>query len=178
MINFLCKSVLVLGTALTLTACGGSSSGSESEAPVKAPDTDSGAKTFDSLVRTFSIQNETCPNGGIEIEMGIDSNSNGRLDSDEVDQARTQTVCHGANGSSGEDGKNSLILITQPTIEECPEGGRKLVIGLDQNSNGVFDAEEVSQVELVCNQTAQLNSLVSTSAEPAGNNCAAGGGAN
>ncbi len=175
MIKLLSKSVLVLGTVLTLTACGGSSSGSKPAAPVKAPDTGSGAKIFDSLVRTFSIQNEECPNGGIEIEMGIDSNSNGRLDSDEVDQARTQTVCHGANGSSGEDGKNSLILITQPTIEECPEGGRKIVIGLDQNSNGVLDAEEVSQVELVCNQTAQLNSLVSTSAEPAGNNCVAGG---
>lgn len=177
MIKLLSKSVLVLGTALTLTACGGSSSSSEPEA--KAPETGSDLKTLDSLVRTFSIQNEECPNGGIEIEMGIDSNGNARLDPNEVDHNRTQTICHGADGSDGENAEGSLISITSATVDECTDGGKKILIGLDSNSNHILETAEVQKTELICNAVvntaSSISSLVSTSAEAIGENCSGGG---
>lgn len=195
----LSKSLLIFATALTLSACGGSSSSSNSDPSPQAPET----KTLDSLVRTLTVQNEECPNGGIEVEMGIDANGNQRLDPSEVDHTRTQTICHGANGldgengadgvsgSNGEDGTNgedgaagnngssSLIAITAASSEECEVGGKKILIGIDLNANNVLDTDEVLQAEIICNQVinteTQIGSLVSTSAEQIGDNCAAGG---
>jgi hypothetical protein len=40
---------------------------------------------------------EDCPNGGVVLEHGIDTNENGELDPAEV--TKTYVVCHGANGS-------------------------------------------------------------------------------
>ncbi|MCP4754688.1 MAG: hypothetical protein GY866_27725 [Proteobacteria bacterium] len=48
-----------------------------------------------------------CANGGITIESGIDDNGNGLLDTAEVDN--TQTVCHGEDGSDGDDGMSAFI---------------------------------------------------------------------
>ena len=45
---------------------------------------------------------EDCPNGGVVIGYGIDENTNGVLDEDEVDG--TETICHGTNGADGQDG--------------------------------------------------------------------------
>jgi pimeloyl-ACP methyl ester carboxylesterase len=182
----LSKSLFIMTITFALSACGGSSSGGNSDPVSQAPEAD--IKTLDSLVHTFSIQNDQCPNGGIEIEMGIDANSNQRLDPGEVDHGRTQTVCHGANGLDGEngtdgndgsDGSNSLISITSATIDECPASGKKILIGVDLNANNILDVDEALQTEIICNQVinteTQIGSLVSTSAEQPGNNCAAGG---
>lgn len=185
MIKLLCKPVLILSAALTLTACGGGASGGGPDSAEQSPASNSDLKTFDSLVRTFSIQSEECPNGGIEIEIGIDSNGNGRLDPEETDHNRTQTTCHGTNGSegiSGTDGTNgnsSLISITSATVDECAVGGKKILIGVDLNANNILDADEALQTEIICNQAIstgiKIGSLVSTSVEQPGNNCAAGG---
>ncbi len=119
----LSNSILIFSAAIILTACGGSNSntGPGALTLAKASESDFNLKTFDSLVRTFSIQTEECLNGGIEIEMGIDNNGNGRLDTSEVDNDRTQTICHGSDGSSGSDGTNgssSLISITSATTAQ------------------------------------------------------------
>ena len=45
---------------------------------------------------------ENCPNGGVVIGYGIDENTNGVLDTNEVDG--TETICHGTNGADGQDG--------------------------------------------------------------------------
>lgn len=182
----LSKSLFIMTITFALSACGGSSSGGNSDPVSQAPEAD--IKTLDSLVHTFSIQNDQCPNGGVEIEMGIDANSNQRLDPGEVDHGRTQTVCHGANGldgsngtdgNDGSDGSNSLISITSTTAGECSAGGKKILIGVDLNANKILDANEALQTELICNEVinteTQIGSLVSTSAEQVGNNCAAGG---
>ena len=42
---------------------------------------------------------DQCPNGGIEIEHGIDSNGNGMLDVEEV--ANTYILCDGKNAANG-----------------------------------------------------------------------------
>lgn len=44
-----------------------------------------------------------CPNGGVVINQGIDTNRNGKIDADEV--SSTDTVCNGTNGTNGTDNK-------------------------------------------------------------------------
>ncbi|NOZ24932.1 MAG: Ig-like domain-containing protein, partial [Nitrospirae bacterium] len=132
------------------------------------------------------VPGEECPNGGISIDTGIDENGNGILDPEEVDT--TQVVC---NGTDGADGLVSLISISdEPAGENCTAGGVKIETGLDENLNGVLDPEEVQDTRYVCdgtdgtdgadgadgeNGTDGLNTLVSISEEPAGDNCESGG---
>lgn len=42
----------------------------------------------------------TCANGGVKMEFGLDNNSNGVLDSNEINNTLTKYVCNGANASS------------------------------------------------------------------------------
>ena len=51
---------------------------------------------------TLASESTSCTYGGVKIEMGIDDNMNGTLDSSEVD--KTEYVCNGAPGSSGSKG--------------------------------------------------------------------------
>ena len=57
-----------------------------------------------SHVRTSSLASgsTSCTYGGVKIEMGIDDNMNGTLDSSEVD--KTEYVCNGAPGDKGDTG--------------------------------------------------------------------------
>lgn len=57
-----------------------------------------GTNGYSSLIRTSSFSaNTICENGGLQVETGIDSNFNGILDSEEVQQ--TQQICNGLNGT-------------------------------------------------------------------------------
>ena len=42
-----------------------------------------------------------CPDGGVQMDVGVDDNGNGVLDSSEIDQ--TTYICNGADGSDGDD---------------------------------------------------------------------------
>ncbi len=60
----------------------------------------------------------------------------------------------GANGTNGVDGKNTIInTTTEPAGATCANGGVKMEFGLDSNSNGVLDADEInnSLTKYVCN---------------------------
>jgi len=60
---------------------------------------------------------------------------------------------NGAPGDAGADGRNSLV--NQTTLDagsaDCPTGGTRIDSGIDANSNGVLDADEVDQTSFVCN---------------------------
>ncbi|MFL2623782.1 MAG: hypothetical protein ACJ0P6_04710 [Flavobacteriaceae bacterium] len=47
---------------------------------------------------------DNCANGGVKIEVGEDTNADGILDNDEVDDSLTRFVCNGQDGNDGEDG--------------------------------------------------------------------------
>ncbi len=146
-----------------------------------------GADGLTSLVTTTSEPaGANCASGGQKIESGLDSNSNGVLDPVEVSQVNY--VCNGATGSSGAtgaDGLSSLVnTTTEPAGANCASGGQRIASGLDSDGNGVLDPAEVSQVNYVCNGSTGatgttgadgLTSLVATTSEPVGANCAYGG---
>ncbi len=58
----------------------------------------------------------------------------------------------GTDGSNGSNGLNSLIttLIEQPGAN-CANGGYRIDVGLDDNSNGTLDADEIDATEYLCN---------------------------
>jgi hypothetical protein len=60
----------------------------------------------------------------------------------------------GIQGVAGIDGKTALINTSvEPSGTNCPNGGTKIEVGLDINSNGVLDNSEInaSQTKYVCN---------------------------
>jgi len=174
MLSGLVKAITLTSVLSIISGCG--AGGDESESPVNS--------ISDSIISPRMIQNEQCPNGGVEIQLGIDANANGRLDPDEIDHTRTQTVCHGSDGvngsdgTSGTDGSNSLVFIEDSIEGECEHGGQTVTIGLDSNQNGVLDQGESAQSQTICNVVSGvdgIDSLVDTNEEPSGENCAAGG---
>jgi len=81
-------------SALLLTAClSGGGGGSSTTTP-----TTTGANSVVyAVIKTAPIA--TCPNGGITVQSGIDTNGNGVLDPSEV--TSTQYVCNGSTGAAG-----------------------------------------------------------------------------
>lgn len=179
------KSVSVILLATGLAACGGGGSDAITSAPSVASN----------LVATsvrLSATSAACPNGGIVVNGGIDSNGNKVLDDSEI--TSTQNVCNGTPGTNGTNGANGLTTLVLVTSESagtnCPTGGKKIAAGQDANSNAVLDAGEVSSTAYVCNGTNGTNgangtngsnganglsSLTSIVPEPAGAMCTYGG---
>lgn len=133
-----------------------------------------------------AVSASVCPNGGITVLSGIDTNGNGVLDS--AEETNTQFVCNGANGaagptggtgSSGVNGLAALVSIqTEPAGANCSSGGNRVNAGLDANGNNVLDTSEISSTSFICTGATGadgLNTLVKLVAEPAGANCTSGG---
>lgn len=134
-----------------------------------------------------------CPTGGTRILSGLDTNTNGTLDDDEV--VATQFVCNGAagatgatgaagdagspgpagdTGATGAPGMQALVRVSFSEAP-CPGGiGSRIDAGLDTNGNGIFD-DPVTSTAYVCNGSNGRNSLIQQASEPAGSNCANGG---
>lgn len=119
-----------------------------------------------------------CTNGGLQIEVGLDDNSNSSLEDDEVEY--TYYVCNGLNGSDGTDGFNTLISTSnEPAGVNCKDGGLKIIIGLDTDRDGVIDSAEEIGVYYLCNGSDGIDgsdgqSVILVTA-PAGAACANGG---
>lgn len=90
---------LAIFTALTLAGCGGGGGGGA---------TPGGGTPVGENSIAYKVLNaaplDICPNGGITVDAGIDTNGNGQLDDAEIIPAKRQYVCNGANGSTGPTG--------------------------------------------------------------------------
>ena len=131
-------------------------------------------------VASVELAGVPCPEGGIHLAVGTDLNLNGMLDNDEV--LSENYLCNGvtgADGSSGADGSNGLnalvALSAEAPGESCLAGGTLITTALDANNDGAIQNDEVISSITVCNGVDGLTSLMSTSAEAAGENCADGG---
>ncbi len=144
-------------------------------------------------VRVFAAApNNSCPNGGITVVSGIDSNGNGVLDT--AEGTNTQIVCNGTNGTNGTIGSNGangltalVAVAAEPAGGICAAGGSKVVAGLDTNTNNLLDGSEISSTSYICsamngtngtngtNGVNGLNTLVQIVSEAAGANCTNGG---
>jgi len=132
-------------------------------------DGNDGANGLSSLVNVANESaGDNCENGGIKVDVGIDNNANGLLDSDEI--LSTSYVCNGI------DGNNSLTSVTsEPAGSNCESGGTRIDSGLDTDNDGMLDDTEITATAYVCNGVDSNTSLIKTTNEPAGDNCENGG---
>ncbi|WP_421765299.1 DUF7151 family protein [Ekhidna sp.] len=146
-----------------------------------------GTNGLTSLIRVTA--STSCDNGGITIEIGLDDDQNGSLGDDEVDA--TYDICDGANGSNGTDGShgyNTLSnVVTEPSGSNCPNGGILIQLGLDTDSNGALDSDEIVSENYICNGTDGsdgsdgndgvdgMSSITKVTTENPGSNCSNGG---
>ncbi len=104
---------LALGLTLALTACGGGSGGDS------APRTTEATNLVATAVQG-TAPSSACPNGGITVEGGIDTNANKILDPSEV--TSTQYVCNGSPGATGATGATGPTGATGQTGATGPAG--------------------------------------------------------
>ncbi|WP_420578512.1 DUF7151 family protein [Ekhidna sp.] len=119
-----------------------------------------GENGLTSLIRATPL--EDCgPNSttGVRIEVGLDKNGNGVLESnadpdlDEIES--TYEICDGADGTPGDNGMNALIGISTFDGDQngCSNGGIRIAAGLDINGDGTLQGGEEMNVEFICNGT-------------------------
>src|SRR5512144_130660 len=90
---------LALLILLALTGCGGGGGGGST-----TPATSTTGENSIAYKVLNAAPLDICPNGGITIDAGIDTNGNGQLDDAEIIPAKRQYVCNGTNGSTGPTG--------------------------------------------------------------------------
>jgi len=118
------------------------------------------------VVRSEPASAEQCPEGGSVISAGIDLNTNGVLDDDEIETR--QVACYGPAPSP----PAALVgLVAEPAGKHCSTGGTAVQTGLDLDGNGHLDPSEVIDVEYLCGEVL----LTRLAQEPPGSRCAAGG---
>ena len=94
-----------------------------------------------------------CPAGGEKLELGLDIDASGVLELVEV--TGTVLIC---NGQNGQNGKNSLTTMTvEPIGTNCAKGGHLLLVGIDDNENGILDSSEAGVPQYVCHGLDGIN---------------------
>ena len=131
--------------------------GTDGAAGVNGTDGQDGVDGLSALVTISSEPSGTnCANGGTKIEVGIDDDSDGVLDTSEIDQ--TQYVCDGSS-SSGAGSTNQTMLTsigTPPGTMNCEAGGRIISHGLDNGdgggtaANGLLESGEIDASTTYC----------------------------
>lgn len=110
-----------------------------------------GPKGDSALFEISDAEVSDCPNGGIKIEAGIDTNGNGSLDSSNNEITVSEPIC---NGLDGIDGHDAITKVTEEKKgDNCKNGdGVKIEVGIDKNDNGVLDEGEAQgDPYYVCN---------------------------
>jgi hypothetical protein len=84
-----------------------------------------------------------CALGGVQVDVGIDSNGNGELDDGEVGD--TEYVCNAALY------KSLTVTTPEPAGLSCPGGGQRIETGLDVNGDETLQGTEVMAYSFTCN---------------------------
>ena len=136
------------------------------------------------------VNSTACLNGGNTFEIGSDDDADGVLSISEVHV--TVDICDGAegpqgpqgpagadgqDGADGSDGLNAIVSMTPESAgSNCANGGTRIDVGVDDNSNGVLEASEIDQTQYVCDGGSSNNTmLTSISSPPSNMGCDAGG---
>jgi hypothetical protein len=106
-----------------------------------------GQDAVQALIVTTSIAaGVECPNGGVQIDAGMDTDDNGTLEPTEI--TSSTVACNGAPGANG----LTALVVTrpEPTGINCAAGGTRIDTGLDMNGDQQLQVSEISQTSYVC----------------------------
>ncbi|WP_039926029.1 hypothetical protein [Alcanivorax sp. DG881] len=102
---------------------------------------------YQTLINTSNVaSNAQCPNGGVQIDVGLDVDQSSILEGGEVTD--TSYLCN------GQDGEGSISLVNvedEPAGTNCSAGGKAIQTGIDSNQNNTLDPTEVMATSYVCN---------------------------
>lgn len=145
-------------TTPTIGSASTSTTVASTVATISGTITVTGDKSVVAKTTTLSVGSTQCPNGGILVKTGIDTNGNGALDASEV--LATEAVCNGAAGTTGATGLNALVNVTtEQAGANCASGGVKIDSGLDSNANSTLDTSEITSTKYTCNGTNGTNAV-------------------
>jgi hypothetical protein len=106
-------------------------------------------------------------NGGVLIQIWVDTNGNTELDEGEV--VEEYEVLNGTDGQDGNDGADCerfpcvLVIIEElPPSDECQFGGIAIGRGIDYNRNGTLEQREIEDMRVICNDGGCINVETST----------------
>jgi len=103
------KTLSIIYVSTLLVACGGEATSSgENGSPDETGD--ASRSLMARQVALAAAPSADCPTGGSTFEFGFDQNGNNTLDDAEVDNARTQTICNGAEGAEGQAGLSAYQI--------------------------------------------------------------------
>ena len=142
------RQTAIVVMALSLAACGGGSSTSDTSSPNPVVNTNPTPQSAPTLqAKEVILPGDECATGGISLETALDVNGDGIIDDTEVNFS--EIVC---DGKDGVDGITALVLQTVVAPgDDCPDGGLRFDVGLDVNDDGVLDNAEVDSSEYLCN---------------------------
>jgi hypothetical protein len=122
---------VLLIAALALAACG---------------DDNDGTVVHDLVTTSNELPGANCPDGGVAISSGADTNGDGTLDASEV--TKTSYICEIAYGQGG------IKVVAKTTAESaganCAHGGTRIDVGVDDNGNNTLDDGEIDSTQYVC----------------------------
>jgi ELWxxDGT repeat protein len=128
-----------------------------------------GADANEVLVRTEGRNADyLCEEGGADIFIGNDLNTNGILEENEV--TSTTRLCHGKTGLSGPQGAtgpnggNGIASLVNTSVlnygnDTCFYGGLLIESGLDLNNSATLEDSEVISQDFVCNGVIGSNGI-------------------
>ncbi len=103
-----------------------------------------GSNGQNSLVKsTNEIAGINCTTGGVKLEYGLDVNSNGELDANEINNGLTKFVCNGA-ASSGSSG--SISVLTQAEINLLNPAAGQMVYNTTSGFLNYFNGNNWVQI--------------------------------
>ena len=127
--------------------------GTDGQDGAQGPTGTNGTDALNALVSSFpEASGNNCANGGTRIDVGVDDNADGVLDTTEIDQ--TQYVCNGGSSNN-----TMLTSISSPLSNMgCDAGGRTVSYGLDNgegggtSANGILEPGEVDASTTFCSR--------------------------
>jgi hypothetical protein len=142
----------VVSSGAFLGACTGQDTSSSSGSPAQSSVISTPAASTGVSISAATLTE--CAFGGTTVTTFIDSNKNGKLDSDEQ-ILTTNPVCNGATGAQG---IGAGISAKPALAASCAAGGIVVTTFIDSNNNGILDtAETVTSSSTLCNGLAGLS---------------------
>ncbi len=120
-----------------------------------------GRTTLASMTRV-STQSSACSSlKGIQINTGLDVNSNGTLENSEISQS--QILCDGRDGApgaagpAGANGKGVAFKMVPASYNQCPTGGTLVMMSTDVDNSGVWRSTNPNQQSAaICNGSSSI----------------------
>jgi hypothetical protein len=128
-----------------------------------------GMSAHELLIITQAADSDMCSSstGGTQVLLGRDLNSNGQLNDNEVEHS--YSVCNGAVGDAGAEGKSSVLNVTSFSSPLCDGIYVRLSNGLDLDNDSNLSVEETLGSRYIClasQQTSTNATFVKESIDP------------